>query len=261
MTRLSYEAVEVRRGSVVVLGEVDLSLEVGQFVALVGANGSGKTTLLRAGLGLLRPSRGRVTIDGDDVWSMTPRERAARLAWLPQHTTTNEPLQVGEVVAAGRYRFGENATRAHERARLALARVGAEALADRTVLDLSGGERQRVALATLLAQEAPLALLDEPANHLDPKQQIETYATIGGLWQQGLGVLCVTHDINLLLGLPQPERVRVIGLANGRVRLDTPLTAPDLPAQLEQLFDIPLRAFDHGARRVIMPWPTGHGDP
>src|SRR5690606_34747423 len=121
--------------------------------------------------------------------------------------------------------------------------------------ELSGGERQRVALATLLAQEPRIALLDEPASHLDPAQQVEAYRLIGELWRQGLGVLLVTHDVNLLGELGPAPDVHVVGLAGGRVAFRSNLAAADLPEQLGALFRIPFASLDHQGRRVLLPTP------
>jgi iron complex transport system ATP-binding protein len=255
VTRLRYHRLWVERGRRTLLRDVNLVLEPGQLVALVGPNGSGKTTLLRVALGLLVPSRGAVTVDDVDVHRLDPRERAAHLAWLPQILVHNEPITVHEAVTTGRYRFGESAQLSRAAASKALERLDAAHLADRNVLALSGGERQRVALATLLAQQSPLILLDEPANHLDPTQQIETYTLIGKLWQEGLGVLLVTHDVNLLAGLPNHDAVQVVGLREGTVALDSTLAAPALADELSALFGMTMRSLEHAGRRVIVPWP------
>ncbi len=257
MTHLACDGVWVERNGRALLRDVKLEVEAGQLVALVGPNGSGKTTLLRAALGLQAPTRGLVTLDRENVAHLTPRERAARIAWLPQIPVNNEPIAVHEAVATGRYRFGESATQSRAAALAALTRLDASHLADRSVTALSGGERQRVALATLLAQQSPLLLLDEPANHLDPSQQVETYGLIGRLWQDGFGALLVTHDVNLLAALPCHDRVRIVGLRAGALALESRLDSPSLPDDLSQLFGMQLRSFEHDGRRIIIPWPLG----
>ena len=94
--------------------------------------------------------------------------------------------------------------------------------------------------APLLAQEAPLLLVDEPGNHLDPAQQIAVYSLLGELWRRGAGLLVVTHDINLAKHLGDPSRVRVLGLERGRVAFDTRLDEPSLRAELSQLYGVEL---------------------
>jgi iron complex transport system ATP-binding protein len=252
VTRLELERVSVVARARRLLDDVSLKLQEGEFVALVGPNGAGKSTLLKASLGIGRIAGGRVVLDGQPLTSLSARARAARLAWLPQHGFVEEPLSAEEVVAAARYRFRESHQRSLVAARESLAQVAASAWARRRVTELSGGERQRTALAALLAQEAPLLLLDEPANHLDPAQQIEVYALLAELWRRGLGILCVTHDINLLSYLGRPSEVRVIGLKSGCFTFETNYGADDLPERLSELFDVPMAACEGPAGRVIV---------
>jgi iron complex transport system ATP-binding protein len=228
-------------------------MDEGSFVALVGPNGAGKTTLLRAVLGLVRLDGGTVHIDGRAVSSLSPRERAAHVSWLPQNGSFEEPLTAVEVVAAARYRFSEAHARSLTEAHTALEAVGGAMLVDRLVTELSGGERQRVALAGLLAQKTPLLLLDEPANHLDPAQQIGAYELLGRLHNRGLGILCITHDINLLDHVAEPSAIRVVGLAEGRLAFERRFGDAKLPEELTALFGVPMRAYEAEGRRLIAP--------
>lgn len=250
---LRFEDVSVRAGKCLLLDRVRLELGPGEFVALVGPNGAGKTTLLRTALALLRPESGRVSAAGVDVAELAPRARAAKLAFLPQNATLDEAVTALELVIAARYRFGEGRERAHSEARRALERVGAAEFSERLVTRLSGGERQRVAIAAVLAQEAPLLLLDEPANHLDPAQQIDAYRLMGGLWRAGLGILCVTHEVNLLAHVGEAAHVRVVGLAAGQLRFDLALDRPELPERLGELFGLELTSIEMDGRRLLVP--------
>ena len=252
---LSLEGVSVHAKKRAILHELTLAVAPGERVVVIGANGAGKTTLLRTALGLVAPSSGRVTLDGHDVGALPPRERARRVGWLPQHALVGEALNVVDVVASARYRF-EESRRDSERAALsALDRVGATGFAGSRITELSGGERQRIALATLLAQEPELLLLDEPASHLDPAQQFEVYALIGRLARAGLGILLVTHDVNLVSELGPAEETRILGLEQGRTAFRALLSAPDLPSQLGALFGIPFDAIAHRGRRLLVPRP------
>jgi iron complex transport system ATP-binding protein len=251
VSALVFDAVSLALRGRPILTDVGLTVAAGELVALVGPNGAGKSMLLRCGVGLERPSAGRVTLGGHALDALTPRARAACVAWLPQSMTFQEPLTVVEVVASARYRFAERQRDAAAAARRALADVGAAAYAERSILTLSGGQRQRVALAALLAQETPLVLLDEPANHLDPLQQIECYRVLGTLVRRGLAVVCVTHDVNLLHHVGAPPRVA--GLAGGRLRVGVPYHDPDLPGHLAALFEVRMDAIRVDGRRVIVP--------
>lgn len=253
MTRLELERVSISTGKRRLLSELDFEVSSGEFVAVVGPNGAGKTTLLRTALGLLTPASGAVLVDGELVQSLDGRARAARLAWLPQQLSASEPLRGLELVTAARFRFVEPESAARKASLEALARLGAEGLADSRIDRISGGERQRVALAALLAQGAELLLLDEPANHLDPAHQAETYRLLGELWREGLGLVCVTHDVNLLAHSGDPERLRVVGLRDGRVAFSTRYADPDLGDRLSELFDVRMATFHSGTRRFIVP--------
>lgn len=239
---LELSGVTVRARGKALIEDVSLKLDEGGFVALLGPNGAGKTTLLRAALGLAS-IEGACLLNGKPVGAYSGRERAGIIAWLPQQALVSEPITALELVAAARYRFNETHPASVSAAREALAHTGASEFADRTVTSLSGGEHQRVAIAALIAQDAPLLLLDEPANHLDPAQQIELYRLFGKLWREGRGILCITHDVNLLrhVGEAGGAQIRVAGMADGQMRFEAPFTSDDLPAQVGALFDVEMR--------------------
>jgi len=239
-----------------ILSDITLSIARGECVAVVGPNGAGKTTLFKAALGLLRPSSGSVTWDGADVRRMGGRERAAALAWLPQRTVVQETVPVLEFVRASRFRFSEGRAAAVDAAMAALCAVSAESLAQQPITTLSGGEFQRVMMATLVAQDAQTFLLDEPANHLDPRRQLDFYSMISRQWQQGRSVVCISHDINLLTHLSPLERasdVRVIGLDAGSLSFSLCLTDPSMKDALESLFSMALRVVEVSGRPYFLP--------
>jgi iron complex transport system ATP-binding protein len=251
--KLRLQQVTVVRQQRKLLDAVDLTLNPGQLLALVGPNGAGKTTLLRAMLGLVAADHGQVWLGSAEVAALRTRERAARIAWLPQHANGAEDLSALEVVTAARFRFDEAFGQSAREAHAALERVGVGDVAHRALATLSGGERQRVALAGLLAQAAPILLVDEPANHLDPAQQIDVYRLLGELWREGKSIVLVTHDINLLRHLGDAERVRVAGMAQGKLSFEAPLSAPELPEQLGALFGVTMRALSLDGQRLLMP--------
>lgn len=257
MTELRGVDLTVVRSGRRVLDSVSVHLTTGRAVAVLGPNGAGKSSFVQACLGLIPLQGGTLELDGRPLKRWSSRARAGRLAWLPQSTSTSEPLPAWEWVAAARFRFGEPLPVAKRAALAALAHLNAEALGSRPVTSLSGGERQRVALAALFAQQADLLFADEPASHLDPSLQLETYAQLGAQVRDGRGLLVVTHDVNLLSALECP--VDILGLKRGRVAFQWPYRAPsavgeppaedDLTAHLGALFGVPFGAGDIGGRR------------
>ena len=198
-------------------------VERGRLSALVGANGSGKSTLIRLLAGLLKPSAGEVLLKGVPLARIPARERARRVAYVPQGVSTVFPFTALEVVLTGRspyttrFRF-ENANDL-EAARAALAAVDAAHLEARPVTELSGGERQLVALARALAQEPECLLLDEPSAALDLKHRAGLIRHLRRLRdEQGMTALVVTHDLTLL----DPDFDRVYAVRQGHVAAEGP---------------------------------------
>lgn len=193
---------------------VDLTARPGETVGVVGPNGSGKTTLLRCVYGTLRPTAGRILLDGADAGALTVKDRARRVAVVPQDASGTFGLTVREVVAMGRSphkRFWEqdgpdDVRRVDE----ALDTVGATPFAARRFDGLSGGERQRALVARALVQDPGLLALDEPTNHLDIRYQLEILALVRALPATSLLVL---HDLNLAAAFCD----RLYVLSRGRV--------------------------------------------
>ena len=253
MSELEFVDLSVRIGTRTLLDALSLRVAPGEFVALIGPNGAGKTTLLKTALALRAPSSGGVKLAGRPIHELNARARAAAIAWLPQHIRADEPISGLESVAAARFRFRESHAASLRAAERALARVGASAYAARRVTELSGGERQRVAFACLVAQEAQILLFDEPANHLDPAQQLDIYRLLGELWREGRTLICINHDVNLLHQVGDAGRIRVLGLRAGRLAFDAPLADAALPAYLGALFGIEMDSLQGTDQRFIVP--------
>jgi iron complex transport system ATP-binding protein len=204
MSRLETRDLTLRVGNRLLLRNLSVAFEDGQNWAILGANGSGKTTLLQTLAGLRRANGGEVVLDGQAMQYIPRRARAQKLGFLFQDTPNAFPAGVFETVLSGRHPhlgFWKPETAVdHEMARAALAAVGLADFAGRSVATLSGGERRRVEVATLLAQDAPLCLLDEPVNHLDPRHQIALLRLVCARTRQaGHLNLLVLHDVNLAL--------------------------------------------------------------
>ena len=237
-----------------VLHDVSLSLPSGQLVALVGPNGAGKTTLLRALAGLVS-STGTIEVGGDHLSSLSLRERAKRFGYLPQGHLVHWPLPAKDVVALGRYPHGATdparlSPRDEQAVLHAMQATNVVEFSERPVTELSGGERSRVALARVLAVEAPIVLADEPTASLDPRYQIDVMINLRGAADRGVLVVVVTHD----LGLAARFADTVLVLSDGR------LVAQGKPAQalseqvMADVFRISAYRADYRNEAVILPW-------
>ncbi|GMV99380.1 MAG: ABC transporter ATP-binding protein [Candidatus Hydrogenedentota bacterium] len=184
-----------------VFRNVDCRVSPGRLVGIVGPNGSGKSTLLRVLCGLLKPLRGCVTANGTRLTELSHRERARRVAFLPQSVNPVFSMTCMEVVCLGRFphlgALGALSRHDAEVAERCLRETASWDLCDRDFQSLSGGERQRVLLASILAQEAEFLLLDEPTSALDIHHQVEIFAHLRRLSRDRFGVAVVTHDLNL----------------------------------------------------------------
>ncbi len=180
-----------------------LGLEVhsGDFIGIIGPNGSGKTSLLKTLSRALRPREGVVYLSGEDIYELSAREVARRLAMVSQDPAVAFAFSVMEVVLMGRNphlgRLKAAGARDLEVVREAMVSSHVWHLADRPVNELSGGERQRVIIAQALAQSPHLLLLDEPTQHLDIHHQLALLEMLAEMCCQGLAVVMVMHDINL----------------------------------------------------------------
>ncbi|NER64639.1 ABC transporter ATP-binding protein [Pseudomonas sp. MAFF212427] len=180
------------------LRDVDLQVNPGEFVGLIGPNGSGKTSLLRCAYRFNAPERGQVTLDDHDLWRQTPRWCAQRIAVVLQEFPDAFGLSVEEVVAMGRTPhkglFDGDSSDDRQRVQQALSAVGLQGFDDHAFATLSGGEKQRVILARALVQQPQVLILDEPTNHLDPRYQL---ALLHQVRQLRIATLASIHDLNL----------------------------------------------------------------
>jgi iron complex transport system ATP-binding protein len=215
--KLVTRSVSVAYGGNKALDDVSFALASGELVAIVGPNGSGKTTLLRTLLGLVPVRSGDVTLDDRPVHDWTRRALAEKIAALPQREEPAFPLTVREAVLMGRWsRLGPIAsvTDTDELAiASALARCDVTGFEQRGIETLSGGEWQRVRLARALASTPQLLLLDEPTAALDIGHEMELFELLRELVADGLGVLVITHQLNLAARYAD----RMVLLDGGRV--------------------------------------------
>ncbi len=200
-----------------VIADVQLEVAGGSLVAIIGRNGAGKSTLVKGLAGLLSPLAGQVHVLGQPLSAMVPKERAKKIAVLPQTLRFLSGMTVTEFVTQGRYvhRPSWHSMSAKDEAAVAasLATSELEDLTDRALDELSGGERQRALFARALAQETDILLVDEPTAALDGRHQLWAFKKLSDLAQSGCAVVVVTHDLNLASQFAE----RIVLLEDGRV--------------------------------------------
>jgi len=217
---IELEHVRMQFGKRVILQDMSLAVQHGEFIAVLGPNGAGKTTLLKLLLGLLKPGAGVVRVLGH-----APRRGRREVGYTPQHRVLEADLalRARDVVGFGLdgNRWGTGFPSSRRRAVIdqALEEVNALAFADAPVGQLSGGEQQRLLIAQALLSNPRLLLLDEPLANLDITHGQEIVALAAEICRsRGVAVLLVAHDVNPLL----PVVDRVLYIANGQSAIGTP---------------------------------------
>jgi ABC-type lipoprotein export system ATPase subunit len=215
-------------GAVQALRGVDLRVEAGELMAIVGPSGSGKSTLLHLVGTLDRPSEGTVTIAGYDVARLSDRElsalRARHIGFVFQSYHLAEGVSALDNVADGLLYGGHPRRGRRERARAALERVGLGHRMHHRPHQLSGGERQRVAVARAVIGDPDLLLADEPTGNLDTAAGAEVLAVLGELNRSGTTIAIITHDLDIADRAPRQVRLR-----DGLIVADTGTRAGPAP--------------------------------
>ena len=227
-----------------ILNGITTQFHSGEFAALVGPNGAGKSTFLKVLAGLLRGYKGAVEFSGRPMLEFSSRSLARRIAFVPQETHMVFPFTVNEIVMMGRLPHRTaglfDTEQDMERAREAMELTDTATLSGKVFGELSGGERQRVVLASALAQDPEVLLLDEPTVYLDLKHQIQFYDILERLnAERRLTILSVTHDVNLAARYAK----RMIAVRGGLFVADG---SPDdvlTPAHLFEIFEITASVF------------------
>ncbi len=243
-----YELSDIRivRNERTILSLDKLSIPTDRLTVVLGHNGSGKSTLASVLSGLVKPDTGDVKLEGADIFRMPERERAKKVAFLPQKLPASAGLTCKEVVRLGRYPwrglFGRWQTEDETCVLEALKATQTERFKNSFADDLSGGERQRVWIAMLLAQSSPVMILDEPTSALDVKHQ---YGVLQLLEQinrtEKRGVITIIHDINLALRFAQ----HVIALKHGKLLFEGSADLLRDEAHLKALFETEVKLIAH----------------
>ena len=201
------------------LADVNLNVERGEFLALIGQNGSGKTTLVKHFNGLLKPNQGRVIVDGRETTELATSELARSVGYVfqnPDHQIFAD--SVHDEVAFGPKNLGFGEERIEQNIQRVLQDVGLSGYASEMPFKLSRGQRQRLAVASILAMEPSILIVDEPTTGQDWKESIACMQLVEHLNQRGHTAVVITHNMNLVSLYAR----RVVVLSEGRVLLDGP---------------------------------------
>lgn len=245
--RLHTENASIGYDKRVVSEQLTVAIPDRSFTVIVGPNACGKSTLLRGLSRLLKPTAGRVVLDGADIGSYPAKEVARRLGLLPQASLAPEGIRVADLVARGRYphqKLIRQWTAADEDAVVsAMAATGITDLSARLVDELSGGQKQRVWVAMALAQETGILLLDEPTTFLDISYQIELMELFTDLHREGRTLVAVLHDLNHAARYG----THLIAMKDGRIVAEGPPSEVITVSRVHEVF---------GLRCVVVPDPV-----
>ncbi|PIE02446.1 MAG: hypothetical protein CSA81_07215 [Acidobacteria bacterium] len=238
---------------------VQFSMNRGDFIAVIGANGSGKSTLLKIAAGITSPVSGEVLLDQKNVQKIPRKILAQSIGYLPQQITPVFDFIVEDVVAMGRFcrskDFGLMTQTDRDIVDQCMDATETRVFRDRTIQQLSGGERQRVMLASVLAQQPEILLLDEPTTGLDMHHQASFFKLLADLANRQMAVLVITHDLNLASQFCS----RILLMDGGRVSLFG--SAEEVFNRIEQMafFSENLSIFEHPLNRrpSILPFNNG----
>ena len=233
--RLRAECVTVGYGAEPVVRDLSLVIPDGQVTTIVGPNGCGKSTLLRTMARLLKPTQGRVLLDGQPVHDLPTKDIARRMALLPQSPVAPDGLVVRDLVGRGRHPhqrwFSQWSPEDERIVESALAMTDTAELRERPLDQLSGGQRQRAWIAMTLAQDTDLMLLDEPTTYLDLAHQVEVLDLVTRLnRERGRTIVMVLHDLNLAARYSD----RIVAMKDGVIATEgtpTEVFTPDLLAE------------------------------
>lgn len=247
---LKIESVYSGYGEKDVLRGIEIEFNRGRFYAILGPNGSGKSTLLRTIVRILKPKRGVILIDDKDIRRLSAKEIAKKIAYLPQRSNSVPHSTVFDSILLGRkpHVFFEPSKKDIEIVEKLINEFGLTQFAFKKIDELSGGEVQKVLIARALAQEPEVLLLDEPVNHLDPKNQIEILGILKKLTTElNLITIIVLHDLNLAIQFAD----QFIFMKNGEIYCAGDLAIIE-PSVIKSVYEIDVEIVEFNRRKFVI---------
>jgi ABC-type cobalamin/Fe3+-siderophores transport system ATPase subunit len=229
-------------GKDTILKDLDCSFIEGEITSIIGMNGCGKSTLLKVISGLIQPVSGEIEVQGKNLLSLTDKDRAKLISYLPQSRNT-PAISAERMVLHGRFPYLSYPRRYSSKdkniAMTAMERVGILGLKDKNMSELSGGERQKVYIAMALTQDTRIILLDEPTTFLDITYQLELLKLLTELRNEGKTVITVIHDLSLALRYSN----KIIVMKEGRVKYSSTPSEVYNSGILEEVFHVKAHHF------------------
>lgn len=254
---IKLESVEFSYYQQNVLHDIQLSVAAGEFVGLIGPNGAGKSTLLKLIDRIIHPGSGQLYLQNKPLESYTRKELARIIGYVQQDFSTVYNYAVFDIILMGRFPYQKawkfESKWDREIALKAMETTDCIHLKEREFATLSGGEKQLIILASALAQEPDILLLDEPTAALDLKHQFHFYQILKKLQlQEGKTIITVTHDVNLASQFCD----RIIILKEGRIKADGPVKEVLQASLIQEIYDIPVQVIPHPESKLPVILPT-----
>ena len=217
MLELSHVTFRYEKNLPMVVQDISLSFDRGEYIAVTGRNGCGKTTVTRLLTGLEKPTEGKILYDGSDVTTEEPFERSRFIGYVFQQPDRQMFMPtVKEEIAFGPYQQGKRGEELEEAVKEAMEATDTTKLADQYPRILSRGDQQRVAIASALAMKTRYLVLDEPTSGQDGREKQRLMTLMESLQKKGITIILVTHDMDIVA----KNCSRVIVIANHGVAFD-----------------------------------------
>jgi cobalamin transport system ATP-binding protein len=225
-----------------ILDDITFNVQKGEYVSIVGPNGAGKSTLLKCLNKINKKISGDIILDGNQLSFYSQKQIARKVSYVPQSDGRQTPFTVYEFIKMGRYPylspFSSITKKDKKIISEAMEITGTLEFSNRQMGTLSGGEKQKVFISAAIAQKADIIMLDEPTTFLDPKHQVDIFATLRTLNKtHKTTVLSVTHDINSALQTSD----KVIALQSGKIVFDGPSKELTEKSTLENIYGTPFQ--------------------